>query len=437
MTSDSRSPAAAHPAASAGQAVEFFGPQPLVLVETAPPQVSAADRLAVDRIWARDAAANPALFDGPVIVCTGLEQQPGRLVLSWAPLSYRYRALRQLPGTPWKPAAVFVTVLQPVTGGGLVVGRESASTAHPGRWQLPGGSVEPPPDGQQLDFEALRRHAARELAEEIGLESDPDSLRLWAVSRGEHSNIGVHLAAKPVPEGLVRRCHQALLTSMASSAEPELEAIATVDSPTRLAALGPTVDYLHPVLARWADPAQASDRWQPSVWPATLATSRLHLRPVETADAELLSTLWSDPGVRRYLGGPVPLDRIARRLEQAPGHPGHFTVTLHGAPIGRVTVDQDHRTADRTEVSYEFLPSAGGRGLAAEAVAEVIRWVRTTDPERELVAVTQAANRRSRRLLEALGLSADRRLDEHGVEQAVYVLAPGESPAAPGQGLPS
>ncbi|MET9611730.1 NUDIX hydrolase [Kitasatospora indigofera] len=265
MTSDSPSPAAAHPAASTGQAVEFFGPQPLDLVETAPPHVSAADRLAVDRIWERDAAANPALFDGPVIVCTGLDQQPGRLVLSWAPLSYRYRGLHQLPGTPWKPAAVFVTVLQPVTGGGLVVGREGASTAHPGRWQLPGGSVEPPLDGQHLDFEALRRHAARELAEEIGLESDPDSLRLWAVSRGEHGNIGVHLAAMPVPEEVVRRRHQSLLASMAGCAEPELEEIEMVDSPAQLAALGPTVDYLHPALAWWAAPAQASDRWLSSV----------------------------------------------------------------------------------------------------------------------------------------------------------------------------
>ncbi|MFC8450108.1 NUDIX hydrolase [Kitasatospora sp. NPDC057223] len=252
MTSDSHGPATAYSDVPAGPNVEFFDPQPLDLVETAPPHISAADRLAVDRIWERDAAGNPALFDGPVIACIALEQEPDRVILSWAPITYRYRALRHIRNARWTPAAVFVTVLQPVTGGGLVVGREGASTAHPGRWQLPGGSVEPPPPGRQLDLDALRWHAASELAEEVGLKTDPNGLHLWALTRGEHGNIGLHLAADPVPEALVRGCHQQVLAATAGGADPELETIETVGSPAQLAVLGPTVDYLPSILARWA-----------------------------------------------------------------------------------------------------------------------------------------------------------------------------------------
>ncbi len=395
----------------------------------------------MDQIWAREAAQNPAMFDGPVVACISLQvDSSGRLVLSWAPVTYRYRVLRQIRSTGWKPAAVFVTVVQPVTGGGLVAGRQSGWTMHPGRWQLPGGSVEPPPTGHSLDLDELRRHGARELAEEIGLRADPDDLEPWAVSQGEHGNVGIHFVAPPQPEELVRQHHRSLLASLTSDVEPELEQIEVVDSPARLSALTPAADYLLPLLARWtaagAQMASAPAEWRPANWPVALTTDRLRLRPVEAGDHPLLRALWSDPVVRRYLGGPVAADRIAQRLAKAPGRPGHFTVVLDEAPIGRVTVDQDHRAAGRTEVSYEFLPSVGGRGLAAEAVAEVLRWVRATDPARELVAVTQSANRRSRRLLERLGLSAAARLAEHGAEQVVYVLAPGESPLAPSRVFP-
>ncbi|MFE5660163.1 NUDIX hydrolase [Streptomyces sp. NPDC056517] len=63
-------------------------------------------------------------------------------------------------------------------------GSRDCRTAAPGRWTLPGGSVEPPADGQPLDGEALRRDAARELAEELGVRTSDGELRLFAVTRG-------------------------------------------------------------------------------------------------------------------------------------------------------------------------------------------------------------------------------------------------------------
>ncbi|WP_454367810.1 hypothetical protein [Streptomyces ambofaciens] len=61
----------------------------------------------------------------------------------------------------------------------------SPSTAAPGRWQLPGGSVEPPHDGAVLNEVALAGQAAREPAEELGVAAAAEDLELWVVTRGE------------------------------------------------------------------------------------------------------------------------------------------------------------------------------------------------------------------------------------------------------------
>ena len=64
----------------------------------------------------------------------------------------------------------------------------SAATAHPGRLHLPGLSVEHSDAGQPLDTAALRHNAARELLEELGVDTAPYDLTLWAVTRGHHGN---------------------------------------------------------------------------------------------------------------------------------------------------------------------------------------------------------------------------------------------------------
>ncbi|MGW3561695.1 GNAT family N-acetyltransferase, partial [Streptomyces sp. NPDC000963] len=53
-----------------------------------------------------------------------------------------------------------------------------------------------------------------------------------------------------------------------------------------------------------------------------LRTERLLLRPVRAGDVPAVTRLWTDPDVRRHLGGPVtePVIRIRqRRIVGAPG----------------------------------------------------------------------------------------------------------------------
>ncbi|MBD0693919.1 NUDIX domain-containing protein [Streptomyces sp. CBMA123] len=229
--------------------LEVLDTSVLCLVRAAVPQLAPEHHTSMDQVWAEAVQANPDLFDGPAVVCTATEHDGDCLVLSWAPVTYRYFALRRVSGAP-RVSSMFVTVAQSTDVGGVFVGRMSASTATPGRWQLPGGNVEPPVDGSLLDDGELRRQACRELAEEVGVHAAPEDLRLWAVTRGENGNIGVHYEAPPLPERVVREQFQALVQAETVNGHtPELDRITVVDG-SAAELEGPHADYLEALLHR-------------------------------------------------------------------------------------------------------------------------------------------------------------------------------------------
>jgi ADP-ribose pyrophosphatase YjhB (NUDIX family) len=234
--------------------VDLFDVQRLRLVEVDAPTLSPWDESARDRVWSMAVQANPSLFDGPVVACAGLEWLgPHALRLSWARVTYRHYALRRVEGATALPS-LFVNVVQPTDDGRVLAVRMSASTAAPGRWQLPGGSVEPPHNGEVLDEAALRGQAARELAEEMGVDPAPEVLRLWVVTRGENSSIGLTYLAPALPERvLCEGFAAAARAERAQGREHELDKIAPVRSPGELTGLvGPHADYLEPVVRRYA-----------------------------------------------------------------------------------------------------------------------------------------------------------------------------------------
>ncbi len=216
----------------------------LRLVEGAVPHVPTTDRMAMDRAWEEAVRANPSLFDGPVVACTDLASDgPRGAVITWVPTTFRHYSLRR--GPTLSLPALFVAVVQPTGDGRVLVGRMSPSTSAPGRWQLPSGSAEPPAD----DLTALRRHAARELAEEVGVDTPSDDLTLWRIVRCGNGNVGVLFLASPRPVAQLRERFAALLSAEAAlGRDPELDRIAFVGGSDLTKLAGPHIDYLAPVV---------------------------------------------------------------------------------------------------------------------------------------------------------------------------------------------
>jgi RimJ/RimL family protein N-acetyltransferase len=75
-----------------------------------------------------------------------------------------------------------------------------------------------------------------------------------------------------------------------------------------------------------------------------------------------------------------------------------------------------------------LLPRYWGKGLACEAVAAVLAWTMGQLDDDHVIAVSQAANTASLRVVARLGCFERERFTEHDAEQ-VLVTAPLTSPA--------
>ncbi|MCZ1009355.1 GNAT family N-acetyltransferase [Streptomyces lydicus] len=159
-------------------------------------------------------------------------------------------------------------------------------------------------------------------------------------------------------------------------------------------------------------------------WPTTLGTSRLLLRPAEPTDVKEFTRLWTDPEVRRFLGGPVAEQELCLYQQHFAHRPNLFAVTMReGATVvGSVVIDSASRFDDQREVSYGFLPEYWGQGYAREAVAAVVDWALVNVPSDSpsVIAVTQEANARSCRLLESIGMCHIDSFVEFDAPQAMY-----------------
>ncbi|MFJ6054692.1 NUDIX hydrolase [Streptomyces sp. NPDC092307] len=220
----------------------------------------------MDRMWAEATAANPTLFDGPVVVCADLSRHGANdLVLTWYRATYRLYILRSDAEYGVRAPSVFVSVAQSTHDGRLLVGRMASHTSTPGRWQLPGGTMEPPPYGALLDTDGLRRHAARELAEEVGLAVPADELKLWAVTRSNLGNVGFHFWAAPSTPEVIQGRYEALVRAeLAEGGLPELDRLRLIRCQSDLPDLGSSVaDYLQVLVG--PDPANDDGPTAPGV----------------------------------------------------------------------------------------------------------------------------------------------------------------------------
>ncbi|WP_433387849.1 GNAT family N-acetyltransferase [Micromonospora sp. KLBMP9576] len=153
---------------------------------------------------------------------------------------------------------------------------------------------------------------------------------------------------------------------------------------------------------------------------ALLRTERLLLREVRRSDLPVLERMWQDPVMRRYLGGPVS-DAVATERSAGDHTGGMMVARGSGEVVGWCHLGR-YRTGD-LELSYVFLPEWWGRGYAREACAAALDLAVDRFPDDvRLIAVTQEANLRSVRLLEALGMVRVDAFEEFDARQVLYAI---------------
>ncbi|XKE94627.1 GNAT family N-acetyltransferase [Metaplanococcus flavidus] len=155
-------------------------------------------------------------------------------------------------------------------------------------------------------------------------------------------------------------------------------------------------------------------------------TERCSLSLFKESDSAAVSNLFTNPEVRKYLGGIRDADSLKETLEDMldPQPGSYYWVVREKSTkdfIGLISLDSHHEGIDQ-EVSYQLLPDWWGRGYAAETVAMIIDFALNILKLPAVVAETQSENIPSCRLLEKLGMELERKVFRYGAEQRLYAI---------------
>ncbi len=178
-----------------------------------------------------------------------------------------------------------------------------------------------------------------------------------------------------------------------------------------------------------------------SLRPYTIPTARCILTEMRVADAAAWLAFMSDPLVIRYLPDRFEslqqmssvLDWLVLNYDAPLSDATRITLAVHlkaapGQPIGWVTLGPLPEDERLKEIGYALAPAHWGKGLATEAAAAFLAWVRRCVTDAPLYATVDVRNAASVRVLEKLGMTRARcshlgalsPADNHGI----YTLAP-------------
>jgi RimJ/RimL family protein N-acetyltransferase len=149
----------------------------------------------------------------------------------------------------------------------------------------------------------------------------------------------------------------------------------------------------------------------------SLRTPRLHLRPWRTEDHAPFAAMNADPAVREHFPGLLSPGESKAQAERLQDHIdrhgfGFWAVEAPGvAPfigfIGITSVTFDAAFTPAVEAGWRLAQAHWGRGYATEGARAAIADGFERLGLREIVALTVPGNRRSRRVMEQLGMTHD------------------------------
>ena len=163
-----------------------------------------------------------------------------------------------------------------------------------------------------------------------------------------------------------------------------------------------------------------TEDWPPL--PESIQTPRLLLRRFRLGDAEDVYAYARDPEWARFLAVEQPYERqhadafvaelVLAKWRKRPAR----ALEKDGRVVGGLSLWLARRNA-RAELGYDLARWLWGRGLAAEAASAVIDEALRRLPIRKITATASAANVRSTRLLEKLGMQREALLRQHWVHR--------------------
>ncbi|MGC7098421.1 GNAT family N-acetyltransferase [Amycolatopsis lurida] len=164
---------------------------------------------------------------------------------------------------------------------------------------------------------------------------------------------------------------------------------------------------------------------------AVIESERVVVRKARDADRDGLIEVFTDPDVRRYLGGPRPRAQVEGFLDHLGAVEGGYVVADRetDAFLGMLALAPrdpnlpGHVTPEggELELSYVLRQAAWGRGLAFEATTAVLRAAARELPEQPVLVVTQAANQAARKLAGRLGFEEVDTFEAHDAAQVLAV----------------
>lgn len=139
-------------------------------------------------------------------------------------------------------------------------------------------------------------------------------------------------------------------------------------------------------------------------------TARLEFRRWTLADAELASSIWSDPEVMRFLGGPYTAEEVTARLEREVANDAAHGIQywpLFTRDAGELAGCCGLKPIEgpRFEIGFHLRPPYWGAGYGFEAARAVIAYAFGPLGMDALYAGRHPENDASARLLTKLGFT--------------------------------
>ena len=162
-----------------------------------------------------------------------------------------------------------------------------------------------------------------------------------------------------------------------------------------------------------------------------LETERLLLRRQWASDIAILTDLWADPKVTRYLGGPRDRDWLQSVFEETAQNPYAEQYDLWpvveketGQVVGHCgLLDKEVDGRTEIELTYILSPSVWGKGYATEIGQAIKQLAFEKMGMKRLIALIEPQNEPSERVAIRLGMRLEKEIVRPGgTLRKVYVI---------------